>query len=397
MMTEFKIEKQDSFGNGIIKNSEKITFVDKGLPGDIVKLELTNTKKSFSKARITEIVTESNMREVVKCPYYDFCGGCHLLHQKYKDQLEFKVKKVKELVNRIGKIDIELNDVDIVSDKQFNYRNKVVLHNLGFYKEKSNESVSIDYCFLVNNEINKLISILKKSVIIPEEVLIRVTSIGEKMIVINGNIDKNILEELKSEVTCLKMNNRFLTKREKITEKILDYEFEISDRSFFQVNYNMTVKMYQYIRDLVKKLNVKKALDLYCGTGTIGILISKYVDNVEGIEVILEAINDANCNKEKNNIKNIEFICDKVENKIDNYKNIDLIIVDPPRSGLDKKTKEILLNIKAKTIIYTSCDPATLSRDLLELNKSYIIESIKLFDMFPNTYHVECVCLLKLR
>ena len=135
-------------------------------------------------------------------------------------------------------------------------------------------------------------------------------------------------------------------------------------------------------------------LDLYCGTGTIGIYISKYCKSIVGVDYNESNIEDANKNKEINNVKNIEFICDKVENRINEFKNIDLVVVDPPRAGLDKKTKENLIRISPKMIAYTSCDPVTLARDIKDLSQNYEVKYIQPFNNFPRTYHVECVSVL---
>lgn len=397
IMSNIRIEKQDYFGNGVAKLENKTVFIKKALKDELVKIELTEEKKHFSKARITEIIEKSPMRQEAECLYYQQCGGCHLLHQDYHQQLEFKVNKVQEILKRIAHLNVDLTLADIIFKNKYHYRNKIVLHNLGLYKEKSNNSVKINECLLVNNQINNLISILSKSKIVPKEVMIRVTSLKESLVVIDGKISEDVKKELLTIVDVLEYNNQYLTKKHFIMEQIDNYRFKISPKSFFQVNYEVMKKMYQYIVELVKELKPVKALDLYCGTGTIGILISKYVSFVEGIEVIEDAIVDANYNKEQNEVTNINFICSKVENVIDSFKAIDLIIVDPPRSGLDNKTKDYLKIISPKKIIYVSCDIATLARDISDLSTSYNFEKIKVFDMFPNTYHVECICVLSLR
>lgn len=393
-MSNTRIEKQDHFGNGIAKLDSKTIFVEKALPDELVKIELTEEKKNFSKARITEIIEQSPMREIVECKYYNQCGGCHILHQDYLKQLEFKVNKVNEILQRIAHINFKLSSSDIVFKNRYHYRNKIVLHNLGLFQEKSNHSIKINECLLVNEQINSLIKLLSQSKIVPKEVMIRVTSLKESLVVIDGQISEEILKELLEIVQVLEYNKKYLTKKQFITEEIANYHFKISPKSFFQVNYEIMNLMYKYIMDLVKEIKPEKVLDLYCGTGTIGILVSKYARFVEGIEIVEDAIIDANYNKKINEITNINFTCNKVENIIDTFENIDLIIVDPPRSGLDKKTKEHLERIKANKIIYTSCDIATLARDINDLNNSYKVEKIKIFDMFPNTYHVECVCVL---
>ena len=170
--------------------------------------------------------------------------------------------------------------------------------------------------------------------------------------------------------------------------------YKISINSFFQINKTLTKELYDEVLVNVKNKNYNEVLDLYCGTGTIGLYIADYVNHITGIDYNKSNINDAVYNKELNNIKNIDFICDKVENEIDKFTDIDLIIVDPPRAGLDTKTKDILKKIKPEQIIYVSCDPMTLARDLKELKADFIIKKIIPFNMFPRTYHVENVSVL---
>ena len=170
--------------------------------------------------------------------------------------------------------------------------------------------------------------------------------------------------------------------------------YSFLDFPFFQVNNLVCTKIFDKVRSYIKGKNYKKALDLYCGTGIIGILISDLVESVTGIEVVKDAVANANDNKELNGIHNINFICDKVENRINEFNDIDLIIVDPPRSGLDSKSIDNILRIGAKDIIYISCNPNTLVRDLKELATLYDIKEVSIADMFPNTYHVETIVFL---
>ena len=205
-MSNTRIEKQDHFGNGIAKLDSKTIFVEKALPDELVKIELTEEKKNFSKARITEIIEQSPMREIVECKYYNQCGGCHILHQDYLKQLEFKVNKVNEILQRIAHINFKLSSSDIVFKNRYHYRNKIVLHNLGLFQEKSNHSIKINECLLVNEQINSLIKLLSQSKIVPKEVMIRVTSLKESLVVIDGQISEEILKELLEIVQVLEYN-----------------------------------------------------------------------------------------------------------------------------------------------------------------------------------------------
>ena len=396
-----KIEKLDYYGRGIGRINNKITFVENALKDEIVDIKILKESKKYNEAIVKSYNTKSKSRVTPKCKYYNICGGCNISHLKEEEQEGFKDSKINELLNR--NLNIECLD-KIEYSKFYNYRNKIVLHikedKLGLYKNKSNELIEIDECLLVDDKINNVIKILKK--IIKKEKNLKKATIklgnitNEVMLILEGKIKD--YSELLNKVDVLIINDKVVSKKDYIISIIGNKKYKISKNSFFQVNQIITEKIYNEIRSNIEKINPENVLDLYCGTGTIGIYIADLVKNVIGIEVIKDAVLDANFNKELNNIDNISFILGKVEDKIKDIKdNIDLIIVDPPRSGLDKKVIPVINKLKAKNIIYVSCNPITLVRDLKLLKDNYNIEYIKPYDMFPNTYHVECVCVLKIR
>ena len=324
------------------------------------------------------------------------------MHIKEEKQEEFKKEKVEEILKKFLKYNKDVND--IVFSKNFNYRNKVVLHikdnKLGFYKNKTNELIEIDKCLLLNPVINDLISYLKNYIELKdiEKITIKVgNKTNEVMLIIDGSIAyyKKLLEI----VDVLIINEKVMTTKDYITSYIGNKKYIIKKNSFFQVNYDIYTRMYNKVKDVIVKEKSKNVLDLYCGTGTIGIYISDVVSKITGIEVVSDAIEAANTNKKINNVENIEFILGKVEDKLDfiSNNNIDTVIVDPPRSGLHKKVIPILEKISPKTIIYVSCDPITMARDIKLLSNNYELVEVTPYDMFPNTYHVECVCVLKLK
>ena len=218
-------------------------------------------------------------------------------------------------------------------------------------------------------------------------------------IALKNNKDISNDLEIKSDVDTNKVGNckvHYLIKgKEYIEEEIDKVKFRIFKSSFFQVNYDMMLKLYGLVVDFYKNNKHHNVLDLYCGTGTIGMLVSRYADSVVGVEVEPSSIVAANIASKINNISNITFLEGKVEDKIDLFTNIDSIIVDPPRSGLDIHTVKSILKINPDTIVYISCDPVTLSRDLKLLLDDYNILEVHPVDMFPNTYHVETVCVME--
>lgn len=396
-----KIEKLDHFGRGIIKKDKDIIFVENALPNDIVDIVITKFKKNIKEARVEKYIKRSEYYQDSICQYSDLCGGCNIINLIYEEQLKYKKQKVQELIDKMLKENIIVNEI-INSKKEYNYRNKITIHanrdKLGLYKKRSNEIVEIDECKLVHDDINNLLKRIKeyqnKKRCIINDLVIKTTTLKETMISIYGSFDYEDFKKEFSDVKVIIINNQIITKDKYIKEKLFDKEFYISNHSFFQVNMATTELLYSKVLEYVKKNNYKTCLDLYCGTGTITILVSDYVEKIYGIEVVEDAINDANKNKILNNKNNVEFILGRTEEHIDKFNNIDLIIVDPPREGLDKKTKENIKRINPQTIIYVSCEPSTLMRDLNDLKNKYDIKEINVCDMFPNTYHVENVVLL---
>ena len=388
------IEKLDHFGNGLARIDGKIVFVPKTLPGDIVEIEIVKDNKKFQEGKVINYIEKQDRHSI--CPYSDICGGCHLMDLKYDDQLKYKENKVKELFKKVLGIDIDIKNV--ISGNNYNYRNKISLHiknkKIGFYSEESHNLVEIDKCVITDKEINlvieKLKDIVKDSDI--DEVMIR--NHNGILLDVKGKVDKNILLNSFDNCEVIYLNDKLIKGEGFVISNILDKKFKVSRKSFFQVNNLVCTKIFDKVRSYIKGKNYKKALDLYCGTGIIGILISNLVERVTGIEVVNDAVINANDNKELNGINNINFICDKVENRINEFNDIDLIIVDPPRSGLDKKSIDNILRIGAKDVIYISCNPNTLVRDLKELTNNYDIKEVSIADMFPNTYHVETIVFL---
>ena len=401
------IMKQDHFGDGIAKIGDKLVFVQHGLTGDCCRIVITDIKKTFAVAKIKKIFQASLERVKPTCPYYEECGGCSLMHQLEKKQLAFKENKVRELFSRFAGIsDFEIESIS--HGQLIHYRNKVVFHGsngeLGFYQEKSRDLTPIQQCLLVDEEIDQVYQRMRGYLMTyPDEevleVMIRKTSLKELMLVVKGKVNSEHLCSFFQDfpLASFLLNGEVISGKRYITEKIFDFQFRILPEAFFQVNYDMMLNLYQKVINYYRDKHYRKVLDLYSGTGTIGLLLTPYVEEVVGIEVVEDAVQAAKMNQAINQIDNISFIQGKVEDYIEEFKQIDSLVVDPPRSGLDNKTITTILRILPDSIVYVSCDPVTLARDLKRLLSTYQLSHIHLVDMFPNTYHVECVCLLKLR
>lgn len=391
-----KIERLDDFGRGIAYINGKICFIENALPEELVEIKIIKEKKKYYEAKVLNYLEKSNRRQVSNCPYYYLCGGCNLEHISLEEENKFKAEKVKNLLKKFTNINENLVK-EIISHNAYNYRNKITLHGqnkkLGLYQKGSNEIVEINECLLVNNKINEIIKeLIKININITKAIIKTSNDLTYSMVEIAGEV-KNY-SHLLDMVDVLIINKKSITKKSKILTTIGDKRYYESISSFFQVNKTLTKNLYDEVSKTVKEIHPNRVLDLYCGVGTIGIYVSEHCKEIIGIDYNESNISDANDNKELNQLSNIDFICDKVENRIDSFKDIDLIIVDPPRAGLDAKTRDYLKKINPKAIIYISCDPVTLVRDLNKLETAYQVKYLKPFNMFPRTYHVECVSVL---
>jgi len=387
-------------GEGIGRIDGKIIFVPKTIPGDIIEVKDIEDFKTFYRGNIDKIVTNSSDRIDIECPYYFECGGCQLMGMSYLKQLKYKKDKVKNILKKYAGIDKNL-DI-ILSNKVYGYRNKITLQvengKIGYYKCNSNELVEIKMCLLVSDNINNLIKVIRDNINLSgvSQIMIREYN-DDLMIQFIGKIDKDsIIDNLSDLVKVIYINEVLVYGDKSLEVRLGEYKYKVSPYSFFQVNYHQAEILYDKVKEYLGDSN-NRVLDLYCGTGSIGIYVSSCCKEILGIEINDSSVRDANSNIELNNIKNMKVIKGSVGRVLKSGVDYDGVIVDPPRSGLDKKTKDTLLEIKSDKLIYVSCDPITLARDLKVLSSLYEIEDIVLVDMFPNTYHVESVVLLKLK
>ena len=398
---EVVIEKMNHQAMGIAKINGKVVFIPKVIVGDIVDIDIVKEYKNYSIGKVNKIIKKSAKRVDVLCSYYDVCGGCSISAYTYHDELEYKVNNVIDIFKR-NEIDIKPNIIK--SDNRYGYRNKITLQVsngiIGLYEEDSNKIVDVDKCLLVSDKLNEIIDIIKKNINVNKcnKIVIRDTYYGI-MIIFYGSVNnEEVIKYLgKKAVSIYTYDNKYkcIYGEKYLYEMIGEYKYRISPDSFFQVNSRTVNKLYNKVVEYAIKNEKKDNLvDLYCGTGTIGIYLSKYFNNIIGIELNKQAVEDAKENAKINSVNNIKFYAGDVGKIINDQIKADVIVVDPPRSGLDKRTKDILLKIKANKIVYVSCNPLTLARDIKELDTGYMLDDITLVDMFPNTHHVECVSVL---
>ncbi len=383
---EVIIDSVDYIGNGVTRINNIVTFIPNALENEKVKIKIVEINERYSVAEIIEILEESNKRVQINCPYYNMCGGCNFLHTNYENEMNIKIKWLESLFN---------TKINHLENKNINnYRNKVTLHvlegKIGYFNSKTHNLCEIDQCNLLDPKINLKISEIKKyNLNNIEEIMIRSIN-NEIMINIKG---QNINKEIQNvECTSLYINNEHIKGKKYLIDEINNLKYTIYPESFYQVNKEGMTNIYNKAKEYASSGN--NLIDLYCGTGTIGLWLKDNFKNIIGIEINESSIKNANINKELNNANNIEFklgdasIINKYINKVDT------IIVDPPRAGLSKSVINTLNNSKSNKIVYISCNPKTLKRDIDKLT-NYDLKDISACSMFPRTKHIECVCLLE--
>ncbi len=391
------IDRFDDLGCGIAYVGDKITFVPNTVPGDTVAITITKENKKYNIAKVDKYIKLSSRRVKPKCPYFDICGGCTLQSISYEDTINYKYNKVKNLFK---KNNIDINPTIIKNPSPFNYRNKISLKvvdkKIGFYEENTHNIVEIKECIIASSAINKTIPLISEFNIINGSITIRSNKNDEILIIIESNDKLNIdINYLKTQIKLvgIVINNETFYGDNFLIENINDYFYKISYDSFFQVNPYVASILFN---EVSKRINEEDTvLDLYCGVGTLSLNATR-AKEVIGVEIVENAILNAIFNARINKIDNVKFILNdstKVVSKLN--KKFSKVIVDPPRSGLTKTIIDNILSINSEEIIYVSCDPATLVRDILLFIDKYSVSEAIIFDMFSYTYHVETMIILK--
>ena len=447
-------------GKAIARLDGKVIFTEGAVPGDVVDLLLTKNKKDFAEARVLKIITPSADRVTPFCMHFSVCGGCKWQMLPYEKQLQYKQQEAEQNLARIGKITGAVMMPIIGADEQVYYRNKLeftfsnkryltqdeitqeevvpLQNSLGFHAPRVfDKTINIFECFLmdeVNNRIrngmreiatenNYSFYDIKEHTGWLRNLIVRFCTTGELMVnlCINYKDEENtkiVMDALLAkvpEITTLlytinpKWNDTIYDLAPQVyfgkgyvTEKLENFKFIISPKSFFQTNTKQAEKLYSVARDFAALTGKEVVYDLYCGTGSIGIFVSPLAKKIIGVELIEDAIEDAKKNAANNNIEHAAFFAGDVI-KICNdaffaaHGRADVVITDPPRAGMHEKLINKLLEISAPVIVYVSCNTATMARDIFLLSEKYSVEKTQPVDMFPHTHHIECVAKLILK
>ncbi|EOU1743408.1 23S rRNA (uracil(1939)-C(5))-methyltransferase RlmD [Clostridium perfringens] len=444
----FDIISQGYEGEGIAKIDNKYPiFIEGALKGEKVKVRIVKVNKNFAYGKLMEVLEASEERVNPPCAIYKRCGGCKLQHASYKAQLDFKWDRVKDCVSKIGKLDPSIVKYPLGMENPWRYRNKVQLPiglingevKIGFFAPRSHDIIDMESCLIQDEIGDKVVKLtrewIEKFNIRPynvdgeydekgivrhimirrgfttNEVMVVLVTNGENLphkeefvdlIVKNIPGIKSVIQNINSKKTnvILGLESKTLWGEDTISDYIGDFRFNISPLSFFQVNPIQTEVLYGKALEYANLTGNEEVFDAYCGTGTITLFLSQKAKKVYGVEIIPQAIDNAWINAKENKVENVEFFVGESEVVIPDLINkgvkADVVVVDPPRKGCDKKLLDAITNIDAKKIVYVSCDPSTLGRDLKVLEENgYKTLEVQPVDMFPNTSHIECCVLLK--
>lgn len=428
-------------GKGIVKANNNKFYIPYLIEDEVANIEIFHTKKAMN-ARLIKVEEKSKYRVFPKCPYFYQCGGCQMQHMSYEGQCNFKQNIVNNLLDKYCKV----NDI-IRMENPYNYRNKV--HSTfayskkgkiisGFYEESTHNVINIDKCLIQDSRADNIISsireMLKSFKIKPfdedtgiglmRHILVKVGFASKQIMVVlvtsspifpgKNNFIKSLLQK-HPEITTVVQNindrdtSMILGDYEKviygkgfIEDVLCGCTFQISPKSFYQINPIQTEVLYNKAISLANLNGNETVIDTYCGIGTISLIVSKKVKKVLGVELNKDAVKDAIQNAKRNNITNVEFYNadsgDFMTDIASKKETIDVVFLDPPRSGSDEKFLSSLVSLMPKKIIYVSCNPITLERDINYLtSKKYKVTEIQPVDMFPQTNHVECVVSLSLK
>ena len=439
---KLNIDSVSSDGSGVGRYEDLVIFTPMSCAGDKIEAHILKLKKTYAFAKIESIITPSEDRIEPDCEVYRLCGGCAFRHMSYEAELRQKRKMVDDALERIG--GLELKTEGIISASPERYRNKAQYPlreengeiKAGFFAKHSHRVVECKDCLLepelfgkINEAIIYFLKANRLSVYnelthsgLVRHIFLRCSEGASQValcLVINGtNLPKkrefvNLITSSFPEIKSISLNvNREKTNvilgekfinifgSECIEDTLLNKRFEISPASFYQVNRQMCEKLYEKAREYAALKPGENLIDLYCGAGTIGICVAEEGTNLIGVEIVPEAVENAKRNAELNHLENARFICADASEATEILKNrgikADCVIIDPPRKGCDEKTIENILSFGASRLVYVSCNPASLARDLKVFEqKGYKAERACAADMFPRTAHVESVVLLR--
>jgi 23S rRNA (uracil1939-C5)-methyltransferase len=442
-------------GKGVARKDDYVIFVNRAIPGDRINARIIKRKKNYAEAIIDSFIEKSADRLTAPCTYFDFCGGCTWQNLSYENQLKFKTQIVKDALKQLSAINPQVILPILPSANSFSYRNKM---EFSFAEKKwltprdlKDDSIKKDFalglhvpgtfdkiihienCMLQSENANSILKFvsefslknklqpyglrshegLMRFLVIRESALTREIMVNIVTAYPDNRLEKlahelcnafpfirGVINNINSKKAQIAVGEKefVLAGEATIEDEIYPFKFEISANAFFQTNTQQAKELYAKVMEFAEVGADETALDLYCGTGTISLFLAQKCKQVFGFEISADAVQNAQTNAKKYQFENIKFIAGDVIHNMGNLQfKPQLIVTDPPRSGMHQHVVESILNLAPEKIVYVSCNPTTMARDLKILNQKYSVDKVQPVDMFPQTYHIECVTRLTLR
>ena len=385
----------------------RVVFVPFGLPGELVRVRLTQEKQNFARGELLEVIKASPDRIEPKCKHFGICGGCHYQNLPYEKQLEAKTEILRDQLQRIGKIENPPVKPMVASPLEWNYRNHMQFHladdgKLGFINSNGNSTFPIEECHLPEAGLNNIWHELRFDPNMNiERISLRCGQGDELMLVLESETDETPELEIEADISVLHVYEGHpivIAGRDHIFFNILNRDFRVSAASFFQVNAKMAEKMVEYLLVKLPAASSATLLDVYCGVGLFSKFLASRYARVIGIESSPSACEDFGFNLDEfDNVELYEGITEEIlPALVGQVDNLTHLIVDPPRAGIEKHTLDAIIKIKPQIIAYVSCDPSTLARDAARLiHGGYRLVEVTPFDLFPQTYHIESISIFE--
>lgn len=390
-----------AYGGYTIAREDKAIFIRGAIPGEVVEVEIEEKKRDYSIASVKNIVEHSEYRTDPVCPVFGICGGCQLQFISYERQLSMKDEILLDSLNRLGGIEIVLSPV--LSDSQWNYRHRAqfkVSRNgeTGFFRESSRDVVVFESCPLLKHEINTFLQKIKGKDLVRNLNEIHIAAGDTPVALLKGkDYDTTLFDAfIETGLTGIAYNDAIAYGGAYTGFRLKGLRYTVSPWTFFQAHWELNNKVVDFIINSLMPLEGKHVLDLYAGAGNFSIPIAVHAEEVIAVEENQNAVDDGNRNLKLNDIKNCRLIKSSAE-KYKFNKKFDVLILDPPRPGLTSEVVKKVLENLPEQIVYISCNPATLSRDLKKLMEKYEVRSVSQIDFFPNTFHIEAVAFLRIK
>jgi 23S rRNA (uracil1939-C5)-methyltransferase len=432
LVVELQVDRLVQGGDGLADLDGLKVFVRQAAPGERVRARVVERKRDYWVAEVVDILDPSPLRVSPRCPLFGVCGGCHLQHISYDGQLSAKRQMVDETLRRVGRLQVPLRDV-IGAAGQWRYRNKTqypvgVGVRIGFFERGSHRLVDVPECLLHPESFDRLRLAVRDAALAAGEtgydertasgnlrhLVVRQSDPAERLLLTVVTRTRSIDRRLTAALAALEgldgviqninpeRTNRILgpedvvlSGQNRLQQTILGRRFRVSSSSFFQVNPSQAETVCREVLRYIEPKGNEVLIDLFCGVGMLSLLVAPNVGRVIGIELDAGAVEDAVCNAEAMGVQNAQFICGDVAQAIDGVPKSDVVILDPPRKGCEPDTIRRIAGLRPHRVVYVSCNPATLARDLAAFRAlGYAAREVTPVDMFPQTYHIEAVACL---